>query len=155
MIANFNKNQHSDRKCPPTKCRASLWKGMDITRGFRDDSDGKEPACNAGDLGSMPGSGRSPGGGNGTPLQYSCLENPVDRGAWGATVHGVAQGRAGLSDWAACTGVTQCLLENKNSTEQLVLTRCLGFLSWVLHTHRLCSTGKAASPPQAEGSQVC
>ena len=44
-------------------------------------SNGKESACNAGDLGSVPGSGRSPGEGNGSPLQYSCLENPVDRGA--------------------------------------------------------------------------
>ena len=46
-------------------------------------------ACNAGDLGSIPGSGRSPGEGNGNPLQYSCLENPMDRGAWWATVHRV------------------------------------------------------------------
>jgi len=50
---------------------------------------GKESACNVGDLGSIPGSGRSPGEGNGNPLQYSCLENPIDRGAWQATVHGV------------------------------------------------------------------
>ena len=49
-------------------------------------SDGKESACNAGDLGSIPGSGRSPGEGNGNPLHYSCLENPMDRGAWQATV---------------------------------------------------------------------
>ena len=49
---------------------------------------GKEPACNAGNTGSIPGSGRSPGEGNGNPLQYSCLENPMDRGAWRATVHG-------------------------------------------------------------------
>ena len=49
----------------------------------------KESACNAGDLGSIPGLGRSPGEGNGNPLQYSCLENPMDRGAWLATVHGV------------------------------------------------------------------
>ena len=54
-------------------------------------SGGKASACNAGDLGSIPGSGRSPGEGNGTPLQYSCLENPMDRGAWWATVHGVAE----------------------------------------------------------------
>ena len=52
---------------------------------------GKEPACNAGDLGSIPGSRRSPGTGNGNSLQYSCLENPMDRGAWRATVHGVAR----------------------------------------------------------------
>ena len=48
---------------------------------------GKEPACNAGDLGSIPGSGRSPGEGNGNALQYSCLENPMDKAAWQATVH--------------------------------------------------------------------
>ena len=52
------------------------------------------PLANAGDLtdkGSIPGSGRSPGEGNGNPLQYSCLENPIDRGGWQATVHGVAE----------------------------------------------------------------
>ena len=47
----------------------------------------KNPPANAGDLGSIPGSGRSPGGGHGNPLQHSCLENPMDRGAWRATVH--------------------------------------------------------------------
>ena len=52
---------------------------------------GKESACNAGDLGSIPGSGRSLGEGNVNPLQYSCLENPMDRGAWQATVHGVTR----------------------------------------------------------------
>ena len=54
-------------------------------------SDGKESACNVGDLGSIPGSGRSPGGGRGNPFQYSCLENSMDRGAWRATAHGVAK----------------------------------------------------------------
>ena len=52
----------------------------------------KDLPANAGDLGSVPGSGRSPGEGNGNPLQCSCLENPMDRGAWQATVHGVAKG---------------------------------------------------------------
>ena len=51
----------------------------------------KNPPANAGDLGSLPGSGRFPGEGNGNPLQYSCLENPKDRGAWGTIVHGVAR----------------------------------------------------------------
>ena len=51
----------------------------------------KKSACNARDLGSIPGSGRSPGGGHGSPLQHSCLENPMDRGAWRATVHEVAR----------------------------------------------------------------
>ena len=60
-------------------------------RGFPGSSNGKESACNAGDLGSIPGLGRSPGEGNGNPLQYLCLENPMDRGAWLAIVHGVAE----------------------------------------------------------------
>ena len=54
----------------------------------------KESACNAGDLGSVPGLGRSPGEGNGNPLQYSCLGNPMHRGAWHATVHEVAKSQA-------------------------------------------------------------
>ena len=66
--------------------------------GFSDGSGGKESACNAGDLGSIPGLGRSPGEGNGNPLQYSCLENPMDREAWWATVQGVAKSRTRLSD---------------------------------------------------------
>ena len=56
-------------------------------------------ACNAGDLGSIPGSGRSPGEGNGNPLQYSCLENPIDRGTWKAIVHRVTKRRTRLSDF--------------------------------------------------------
>ena len=59
--------------------------------GFPGDSDDKESACNAGDLGWIPGSGRPPGEGNGNPPQYSCLENPMDRGAWQAIGHGVAR----------------------------------------------------------------
>ena len=55
--------------------------------GFPDDSDGKESACNAGDLGLIPRLESAPGEGNGYPLQYSCLENSMDRGAWCATVH--------------------------------------------------------------------
>ena len=56
----------------------------------------KNPPASVGDTGSIPGSGRSPAEGNGNPLQYSCLENPMDRGAWQATVHGVAQNRTQL-----------------------------------------------------------
>ena len=59
--------------------------------GFLGGSDGKESACITGDLGSIPGSGISPGEGNGYPLQYSCLENSVNREAWQATVHGTAK----------------------------------------------------------------
>ena len=65
--------------------------------GFPHSSVGKESACNAGDLGSIPGLRRSSGEGNGNPLQYSCLENPMDRGAWQATVHGVTRVRHDLA----------------------------------------------------------
>ena len=58
---------------------------------------GKESACSAGDLGSIPGLGRSPGEGNGNPLQYPCLENLMDRGAWWTAVHGVSKSWARLS----------------------------------------------------------
>ena len=54
-------------------------------------SGGKESACNAGDLGSIPGLGRSPGERNGNPFQYSCLGNSMDRGTWQATVHGITE----------------------------------------------------------------
>ena len=57
-------------------------------QGFLGGTSGKESACSAGDPGLIPESGRSPGGGHGNPLQYSCLGNPMDRGAWRATVHG-------------------------------------------------------------------
>ena len=60
---------------------------------FPGGSEGKESTCNAGDSGSIPGLGRSAGEGTGNPFQYSCLENPMDRGAWWATVHGVAKSR--------------------------------------------------------------
>ena len=64
--------------------------------GFPGGSPGKDSACNAGDLGSIPGLGRSPKGGHGNPLQYSCLENPAYRGAWWATVHRVVKSWIGL-----------------------------------------------------------
>ena len=59
--------------------------------GFPRSSVSKGPACNAGDLGSIPGSERYPREGNGNPLQYSCLENPIDRGPWWAVVHRFAR----------------------------------------------------------------
>ena len=61
-------------------------------------SEVKASACKAGDPGLIPGLGRSPGEGNGNPVQYSCLENPMDRGAWQATVHGVTRVRHNLKD---------------------------------------------------------
>ena len=94
---------------PPVSASAVFWSGVcqhntetlgsanqDIISlcnigGFPGGSAGKESICNAGDQGSIPGWGRFPGGGHSNPLQYSCLENPTDRGAWRATVHGVAE----------------------------------------------------------------
>ena len=61
--------------------------------GFPGGSDGKESACSVGDWGLIPALGRSPGEGNGNPLQYSCPENPMDGGAWQATVYGIAKSR--------------------------------------------------------------
>ena len=68
-----------------------------ISLGFPHNSVGKSSACNAGDLGLIPGLGRSPGEGNGNPLQYSCLENSMDRGSWQATVHRIARGGHNLT----------------------------------------------------------
>ena len=66
--------------------------------GFPGGLDGKESTCNVRDLGLIPGSGWSPEGGHGNPLQYSCLENPMDRGAWWAAVHGVTKSCTWLRD---------------------------------------------------------
>ena len=73
---------------------------MDLTEaeGFPCSSLSKESACSAGDQGSIPGLGRCPGEGSGNPIQYPCLENLMDRGAWWAAVHGVAKSWARLSD---------------------------------------------------------
>ena len=76
----------------------SLWEMQPCFPGFPGGSDGKESACNVGDLGSIPGPGRSLGKGNGNPFQYSCLENPMNRGAWLATVHGVRKSQTRLSE---------------------------------------------------------
>ena len=76
---------------------------------FPGSSDGKEYACNAGDWRSIPGSGRSPREGNDTPLQYSCLGNPMDRGAWWAIVHGVTKSWTGPSDSTHMQYFTACV----------------------------------------------
>ena len=86
-------------------------------------SDGKKSACNAGDLdddlGLTPGLGRSLGEGNGNPLQYSCLENPMAGGTWQATVHGVAM------SWTQLSNFTNCLKEFRQgvSTRKRAITR--------------------------------
>ena len=81
--------------------------------GFLGGSDSKESACNAGDPGSIPGSWRSPGEGLGNPLQYSCLENPMDRGAWQATLHVVTKSQ---TEWA--TNIFTFKLTNESDTTE-------------------------------------
>ena len=86
--------------------KRTLLREDDTEEGLKDDKrlllprglNGKESASQAGHMGSIPGSGRSPGEVNGNPLQYSCLGNLIDRGAWRATVHGVAKSRTQLSN---------------------------------------------------------
>ena len=90
---------HNPFKAPPSlsamgKCSKRL-----LSCDFPGGSDGNASAYSAGDLGLITGSGTSPGEGNGNPLQYSCLENPMDGGAWWATVHGVKKSRTRLSDF--------------------------------------------------------
>ena len=77
---------------------------------FPGGSDSKASVYNVGDWGLIPGSGRSPGEGNGSPLQYSCLENPMDGGARWATVHGVAKSRTRLSDSTTNDYITKKLI---------------------------------------------
>ena len=86
-------------KVEDTWCYLSKSFRAKLELGFPGGSEVKVSACNVGDLGSIPGSGRSPGEGNGNPLQYSGLENPMDGGAWWATAHGVAKSRTQLSDF--------------------------------------------------------
>ena len=81
---------------PACVWKESSWRGFED---FPGGSDGKVSAYNAGDWGSMPGSGRSPGEGNGNPLQYSCLDNPMDGGAWWTMVHVVTKCQTRLSDF--------------------------------------------------------
>ena len=105
---------------------------------------GKEPTCQAGDTGLIPGLGRSPGGGHGNPLQYSCLENPMDRGAWWATVHGVAKSQTRLSDQTAANEVTTTLVQPglepwQSASQQVVLTTPQGRPAPLLGRPPACS----------------
>ena len=101
-IKAWSLNHWTTREVPLTSCNwgsnkgRSWWLWEELT--FPGSSDGKESVCNGRDQGSIPGSERSPGERNNYPLQYSCLENSMDRGAWRATVHGVTKSQTQLSD---------------------------------------------------------
>ena len=120
--------------------------------GFPRGSVVKESACNAGDTGvavSITGSGRFPGGGNGNPLQCSCLGNPVDRGAWWATVHGIARNQAEATEHMtclhACQGFPICLAR---SDEFTIIYIHLELQSWEIpcHTGEDWRSGKLSQP---------
>ena len=98
--------------------------------------DGKASVCNAGDQGLIPVLGRSPGEGNGNPLQYSCLESPMDRGAWWAAVHGVAKSRTRLSDFTFTLPFHA--MEKEMATHSSILA---WRIPWMEEPGRLQSTG--------------
>ena len=110
--------------------------------GFPCGSEVKASARNAGDLGSIPGPGRSPGEGNGNPLQDSCLENPMDRGAWWATVHGVAKSRTRSPPSVPTVFILLALpapcflLTLRSSWLFLFRHSCLSYISWF--SNELC-----------------
>ena len=133
LLKNFHKTS------TPAACSSYIYsqnKSPTNLIGFPDGSVVKNPPANAGDVGLISGLGRSPGGGNGSPLQYSCLENPMGRGAWLATVQGVAKSCTWLNDWAC--KITFILLMNLQFRQGLAgITFLLGAeIIWsLLHLH--------------------
>ena len=84
---------------PQPRTKGTIFSMIKVCYSFPGDLDGKASACSVGDPGSIPGSGRSPGDGNGNPLQYPCLENSMDGGAWQAIVRGVTKSQTWLSNF--------------------------------------------------------
>ena len=135
------------------------------SQGFPGGSDDKESACSAGDQGSIPGSGRSPGEGNGNPLQYSCLENPMDRGAWwGYSPWGCKESH--MTEWLTLhtsSLVVLCLIIPQQGMQVQSLTQedftCLGetrLMShnyWSSYTESPCSSTREALMPQWRPTQ--
>ena len=108
-----------------------------VNLGVAIDSEGKVSACNAGDLGLIPGLGRSPEEGNGNPLQYSCLENPMDGGAWWATVHWVTKSGTQLSYFTFTFFILILKMEEKsNNFGILCLIMSRKVKTQLTHTHR-------------------
>ena len=121
------------RVFPALKIVPGLIRPKYIFEGFPHSSVSKESACNAADSGSIPGLGRFPGEGSGNPLPYSCLENPMDRGAWWATVHGIKRVR---HDWATkpppTTTCECCQFYLRNTLARLpTLPFALPFTCWL------------------------
>ena len=118
--------------------------------GFPSASDGKESTFNSGDSGSIPGSGRSPGEGNGYPLQYSCLKKSMDRGAWWAAVHGFA--KSGMTEWLTLSLSWEMWLSP--------LYRCKHWVSERLNTsprscsHEAANLGLEQCPGRTQGFAI-
>ena len=112
----------------------SLWYLIILFGDFPGGSDGKTSACNVEDPGLIPGSGRSLGEGNGNPLQYSCLENSMDRGAWWATVHEVAKSWTRLSDFTFTffQGIFCCVVWPSQCSDFSCVTRGCNFVGSVI-----------------------
>ena len=98
--------------------REFLWE-MGVLWSFPGGSDGKESTCNAGDLGSIPELGRCPGEGNGYSFQYSCMENPMDRGAWQPIVHGFSESKMTEVPWHAHMYMYVCVCVYISSVQSL------------------------------------
>ena len=124
--------------------------------GFPGGSEGKASAYSAGDLGSIPGSGRSPGEGNGNPVQYSCLENPMDRGAWWATVHGIAKSQTRLSDFTSLTNIWLFVTPRTLRVLQWVTISFSREFSWPKDwTHIFCIGRQILLPLCHQGGPRC
>ena len=122
---------------------------------FPGGSDGKVSAYNAGDPGSIPGSGRSPGEGNGNPLQYSCLENPMGGGAWWAAVHEVAE--SDMTEWLHfhVHSTMRALRRSSSSVIRLALgiqARIVNSLSWESESMWITSLPVLCSAPWSKGN---
>ena len=121
-------------------------------RGFPGRSDGKEFSCNPGDLGSILGAGRSPGEGNGYPLQYSCLEDSIDRGAWWVIVHGITKSQTQLSDFTFLLTLTS--IESVLPSNHLILCQPPSPFPLNLFQSQLFSSGGQSIGASASASAL-
>ena len=115
-----------------------IWCPLQWGGGFPGGSDGQESTCNVGNLGSIPRLGRSPGEGNGSPPQYSCLENPMDRGAWWVTVHEVTKSWTQLSDFHFLTHPQREAVAHLGSVSLNCLKRAKAVVERWCHSWNSC-----------------
>ena len=120
--------------------KAHIWTQVLLSVGFPGDTDGKESPRNAVYWNSIPGSGRSPGGGHGTSLHYSCLENPKNRGAWRATVHGLTKSQSQLKRLSLPTLLSEDHAFNSCAISLVQILACSTWEGWShVELHENCS----------------